>query len=165
VLRKLSSKRIARFLAVGLCNAAISFGILNLAFFSFGQSKIVSSIIATTCALIFSFVLNRNFVFDDKTRSVTNQAPAFILVTITGSLLVLNLVYVGGLKILNGHESMLIGPLQDITSIRLSKSFIDINISTVVGAIVAMFWNYNGYKWFVFKGSKKHVTEEVDLTI
>ena len=152
MLGRLLSTRILRFAAVGICNAAISFGLLNLAYYKGGFSKIVSSIISTTCALLFSFVMNRGFVFGDKSRTARQQLPAFVAVTITGSLLVLNLVYALSVHLLEGNEHILIDPIKNLTGIVFSKSFIDINVSTVIGAAVALFWNYNGYRWFVFKG-------------
>ena len=161
---KFLSRRVSRFLVIGVANATISFGILNLAFYEFHQTKIISSIISTSCALIFSFVMNRGFVFADKTRRAHQQLPAFIIVTVSGSLLVLNLIYILSLKVLNGHEQLIIRVINDMTSLSFSKSFVDINLSTVIGAIVAMVWNYNGYKWFVFKGSGKDVVEEIQLT-
>lgn len=153
-LKSLLSNRIARFIVVGAANATISFGVLNLVFYKFNQGKIVSSIIATTCALIFSFILNRNYVFSDKSRHVHKQFIPFVVVTISGSLLLLNLVYILTLKLLNGHETPLIDLAKDISGITFTKSFIDINLSTVVGAIAALLWNYNGYRLFVFNGSK-----------
>jgi putative flippase GtrA len=142
----------------------ISFGLLNLAYYKFGQTKIVSSIIATTCALIFSFIMNRGYVFGDKSRKAHQQLPAFIIVTVSGSLVVLNLVYILSLHVIDGHEYLIIDPAKAIIGISLTKSFIDINVSTIVGALVALFWNYNGYRWFVFKG-RKSVEEEIQLTV
>lgn len=159
-MRKVLSHRVARFVLVGFANASISFGLLNLMYYQFNQSKIVSSIISTSCALLFSFVMNRGFVFGDKTRPPLQQLPAFIAVTISGSLIVINIVYVLFLGLIDGHEQLIINPLKSVTGIELSKSFVDINLSTVAGALVAMFWNYNGYKWFVFKGSKRDAIEE-----
>jgi putative flippase GtrA len=153
-----------RFALIGICNATISFGILNLAFYRFNQTKIVSSIIATSCALIFSFIMNRGFVFGDKTRRVHQQLPIFVIVTISGSLLVLNLVYILALNLLNGHEHLIIDSVKTLTSLSLTKNFVDINLSTVIGAVAALFWNYNGYKWFVFKGSKDAIEEAVEHT-
>lgn len=152
--------RALRFAIVGVINAAISFGILNLVFYVFHQGKITSSIIATTCALIFSFAMNRGFVFADKSRRAHQQLPAFVAVTISGSLLALNLVYILSLKLLEGHEAWIIQLTKDITTVSFSKNFIDINVSTVLGAAVAMVWNYNGYKWFVFKGAPSDGSEK-----
>ena len=160
----LRHRRILRFAAVGAANAAISFGVLNLCFYKFEQSKILSSLIATASALIFSFALNRLFVFADRSRRVHQQFVPFAIVTISGSLIVINLVYILMLHILDGHETVLLRIIEDITRVKLSQSFLEINLSTVIGAIVAMVWNYNGYKWFVFKGSDTHAIQEVELT-
>lgn len=157
---KFVSKRVLRFLVIGMCNAAISFGILNLSYYKLHQTKIVSSIIATSCALIFSFIMNRGFVFADKTKKAHQQLPSFIIVTITGSLVVLNLVYILSLQLLKGHEHLIIDPVKSLTAVSLKKSFVDINISTIIGAVVAMVWNYNGYRLFVFKGKGEYAIEQ-----
>ena len=162
MIKKLLTVRAARYVIIGLCNAAISFGILNIAFYKLHQSKILSSIIATTCALLFSFLMNRVFVFNDREKKARQQLPAFVIVTITGSILVLNIVYILSLRILSGNEELISKPIAALFGISLSSNFIDINMSTVFGAIVAMFWNYYGYKRFVFKGQRQalDVTQE-----
>lgn len=109
--------------------------------------------------------MNRGFVFADKTKPAHQQLPAFILVTVSGSLLVLNLIYIISLKVLNGHEQLIIRAISDTTTLSFSKSFVDINLSTVSGAVVAMIWNYNGYKWFVFRGRGKDLEKEIQLTV
>lgn len=161
MLNLLKSKRQLRFVLVGVCNAVISFGLLNLLFYKIHLQKIPASLVATSCALLFSFVMNREYVFKDKDQAARQQLPIFILVTISGSVLVLNSVYIISLHLLSGHESLIIGPIQTLTTLKLTGSFVDINLSTVIGAIAAMVWNYHGYKWFVFKGSRHEAAEEV----
>jgi putative flippase GtrA len=161
----LSHNRVLRFGVVGFANAAISFGILNLCFYIFHQSKIVSSVIATSCALLFSFALNRSFVFADKSRRIHHQFIPFAIVTISGSLIVINLVYIGMLHVLDGHETEFLKLLKDVTGVQFSKSFIDINLSTVIGAIAAMIWNYNGYRLFVFKGSQASSGQQYEAAV
>lgn len=153
--------RATRFVIVGLCNAAISFGVLNLAYYAFHQSKITSSIMATACALVFSFVFNRGFVFADKATKMRYQLPAFVIVTVSGSFLVLNIIYALSLKLLAGNEQLFTAPVHLLTGITLPESFIDINLSTVIGAVAAAFWNYYGYKLFVFRVSKKQAAQDV----
>ena len=157
-------QRIFRFGFVGIMNAAISFGILNLAFYRFGQSKIASSLIATACALLFSFALNRFFVFADRSKQVREQFMRFVIVTISGSFIVINLVYVVMLQIMSGHEAALLGAIKDVTGLTLSQSFVVINLSTVVGAVIAMVWNYNGYRLFVFKESREDRNDKAVTT-
>lgn len=152
----LKKHRILRFLVVGVGNAIISFGLLNLCYYTLGQGKIMSSIISTSCALLFSFAMNRLFVFSDRSSPVYRQFVPFVIVTVSGSLLVLNAVYVLSLRLLEGREAGLINAIQGVSGVSVSASFIDINLSTLIGAIVAMFWNYNGYRLFVFKGKQDH---------
>lgn len=149
---RLLGHRIPRFAVVGVANAAVSFGLLNLCFYAFGLNKIAASIVATSCAVLFSFALNRSFVFADKTRRAHRQLAPFVLVTLSGSLGVLNLVYVASVAVLSHHDLWLVQLVHAATGLALARSFIDINLSTVIGALVAMVWNYNGYKLFVFKG-------------
>ena len=51
ISQRLVSKRVLRFAIIGVCNAIITFSILNIAFYKLHQAKIISSIIATSCAL------------------------------------------------------------------------------------------------------------------
>jgi putative flippase GtrA len=104
-------------------------------------------------------------VFKDKSRKARKQIPAFIVVTISGSIVVLNLVYILSLRILKGNEHYLINSVDSILGIRLSNNFIDINLSTLIGAIVALFWNYNGYRLFVFKKVDNDATKEIKITV
>ena len=162
--RGLEIKRLARFVFIGTCNATISFGMLNLLFYKFHQPKILSSIISTSCALIFSFIMNRGFVFGQSDKRVREQLPQFLIVTISGSLLLLNLVYIASIKLLNGHEHLIIQSMHSLTSVTLTRNFVDINVSTVFGAIAALVWNYEGYKKFVFKNVQEASEEAIEHT-
>lgn len=153
-------KQFARFIVIGSCNAVISFGVLNLMFYKFHQPKILSSVVSTSCALAFSFIMNRGFVFGKKEKKVRDQLPKFLMVTISGSLLLLNLVYIISVKLLEGHEHPIIQFFHLITSITLTKSFVDINLSTILGAVAALIWNYEGYKRFVFINDDQESREE-----
>ncbi len=148
---QIAYKRILKFLLVGTANAFISFGILNLSFYYLHQTKIISSLIGTSCALIFSFVMNRNYVFAAKSESAKKQIIPFVIVTISGSLLLLNLVYAASVYVLDSRGLWLTQTINNLTGLGLGQDFVDINVSTAIGAIFAMVWNYNGYKFFVFK--------------
>ena len=145
--------RVPRFAVVGIANATVSFGILNLLFFGLHFSKIAASLISTACAVLFSFGLNRNFVFVDKSKRAHQQILPFVLVTLSGSIGILNLVYICCVALLERHGLWLVQLIHATTGLHLSQSFIEINLSTVIGAIVSMVWNYNGYKLFVFKNA------------
>jgi putative flippase GtrA len=159
-VQKISYVRILRFIIVGTCNALISFGLLNFSFYVLGQNKIISSLIGTSCALIFSFILNRSYVFNAKTDSARRQILPFTLVTISGSLILLNIIYYIFVTLLSGHGARLTELLNSSTGLHLEQSFIDINLSTAIGAIFALVWNYNGYRLFVFKSNNEAFNNE-----
>lgn len=162
VLKKIFNHRIARFLIVGFSNAMLHFAVLNTAFYAFDYSKIGSSIIATVCAVTYSFFLNRSFVFKNKDGQylLLREAALFALVTLTGMLIIHNLTYAGFIAMIAGREQGLINLTKLTTGILLTKDFVDINLGTVVGAAVAMVWNYNGYRLLVFRRNK---TENNDV--
>lgn len=149
-VKTIFAARLTRFVVVGLGNTALNFLVLNFAFYALHQSKLRASLIATSCAVALSFVLNRNFVFMDKTRPL-RQLVLFVLVTVGGVLVVQNSVYALGIAALRGHEAWLLGSLRGI-GLHVSRDFVDINLSNCLASLVVMVWNYNGYRWLVFKG-------------
>lgn len=152
-LKAIVAFRVLRFVVVGVGNTALNFAILNFAFYGLHESKLVSSFIATTCAVIFSFIMNRSFVFLDKDRPA-KKLVLFIAVTVSGVLLVQNTIYAFGLHLLSHHEAGVITLVHDLIDIKLSRNFVDVNLSTVVAALFVMIWNYNGYRIFVFNGER-----------
>lgn len=153
------SKRFRRFLIVGGSNAALHFTVLNVCFSVFGTNKILSSILATICAMTYSFLLNKNFVFRSS-AAIRDEVIAFIAVTTSGVLIVHNLVYIFFIYLLDSHISV-VNIVEETINYRLSQDSIVINIATIAGACVALIWNYTGYKRFVFVNKEaKHEFEE-----
>lgn len=162
MLKQLIRHRVVRFAAVGLSNAALHFTVLNATFYLLDFNKIAASITATICAVTYSFFLNKSFVFRDKEGdfALVREALLFALVTLTGMLFIHNLAYAAFITFINGHEQFIIDIVNSVTSVTLSKDFVDINVATIVGALAAMLWNYNGYRFIVFK--KAADSEEED---
>ena len=151
-----------RFVLVGGLNTLFNFVILDAAFYGLKQSKLVSSFIATSFAIVLSFFLNRGFVFRHKQLS-WRQPVLFIIVTVSGVLLIQNSIYYAGIHLLSNHTEWLIRLIHSFVGITLSKNFVLVNLSNVFGSLGALAWNYNGYRLFVFKGHNKDVIEEIDL--
>lgn len=133
---------------VGASNAVLHFTVLNICFSVFGLNQIVSSIIATVFAICYSFFLNKNFVFLSK-ASLRDEVIAFIVVTVIGVLLIHNLIYICFIYLLDQQISI-VNIVEETVNYRISRDSIVINIATIAGAVVALMWNYNGYKRFVF---------------
>lgn len=151
--RKLFRPRMNRFAIVGVANTALNFAVLNFVFYSLQGGKFISSFIATSCAVIFSFILNRNLVFMDKVRPA-KKLVLFIIVTVSGVLLIQNSVYALGIKLLQHHELRVSNFIYAFTDTRFSSDFIDVNLSNLIASLFVMAWNYNGYRLLVFKGER-----------
>jgi putative flippase GtrA len=160
MISKLLGHRFFRFFIVGTSNAILHFSVLNATFYLLGAGRLIASIIATICALIYSFVLNRKFVFHSHDSNSARQVLLFVIVTLTGMLLIHNMVYMLTIIILTNREQVIIGAIRSITGVAVRSDFVDINISTIVGAIFALFWNYNGYRLFVFNAKNKKDDDE-----
>jgi putative flippase GtrA len=144
----LPSKRFGRFLIVGGSNALLHFSVLNIAFLIIGVNRILSSIIATIFAMSYSFFLNKNFVFRSR-KAIKKEVLAFVIVTATGVLVIHNIVYICFIYLLD-HSISIVSIVEETVNYRISKDTLVINIATTAGAIVALLWNYNGYKRYVF---------------
>jgi putative flippase GtrA len=153
-LKKIIAFRVTRFGIAGIINTATSFAVLNIVFYSLHLNKLVSIMIATACAIAVSFILNRNFVFQDKDRPAMKLAR-FVLVSVVGVFVIQNSVYVLCIALLHGHEAGIIGAFRNVSGYQLGSNFVDINLSNVVASLAVMFWNYNGYRIFVFNGKRR----------
>lgn len=142
-LATLSSYRVVRFALVGATNTALNFAILNVVFHVFGVNKIVANLMATSIALVYSFMLNRGYVFAHKGRWQT-QFMRFLAVTAAGTLLLNNALFVLGLHLF---------AVPSVTAAHLTKinaDTIQINCSALLATMFSMVWNYFGYKTAVF---------------
>jgi len=160
IVHKVVASRKIRFGLVGIANTAFNFVVLDSCFYLLHQSKIVSSVIATLCAVTISFFLNRNFVFRHRARSL-RQPIMFAVVTLTGVLLVQNVIYAVFVGLLKNRLDPLAHLAHSITGVTFANSFLDINVSNLIASAFAMVWNYNGYRWFVFTESGKVEEDEI----
>src|SRR5207247_2635083 len=108
-----------------------------------------SSIIATSCAIALSFTLNRNVVFADKDRPI-KKLTRFILVSVVGVMLIQNLVYGLCLLMLQNHEAGIVNSVHVRFGFQSKNDFLVVNLSNLIASFAVMFWNYNGYRLFVF---------------
>lgn len=102
--------------------------------------------------MAYSFLLNKNFVFKSS-AAIRDEVVAFIAVTVSGVLFVHNIVYVLFIYLLN-HNVSVVNIMEETLGYRISQDSIVINLATIAGAIVALIWNYNGYRLYVFKNKR-----------
>ncbi len=131
----------AKFVAVGLANTAVDFGILNILILISGIAgclaysifKGISFIIATA----HSYVWNKFWTFRKaETKEAGKEALQFFVVSLIG--LAIN-VSVASIVV------NLIGPQWDI-SLKLWA-----NVGAACGSAIGLIWNFLGYKFIVFK--------------
>jgi putative flippase GtrA len=152
--KRIDSFRITRFGLAGLINTVVNFTVLNISFYWLHQNKFVSIVIATSCAIAVSFILNRNFVFLDKTQPA-KKLTRFILVSVIGVFLIQNAVYALCVLLLQDRTAAISSTIRDVTGYQVDRDFIDVNLSNLIASLAVMVWNYNGYSLFVFNSKRR----------
>jgi putative flippase GtrA len=146
-------KRVGKFGAVGVMNTGLDFLLYNVLHFYFGLGLIASNIISTTCAMSFSFIMNKRVVFrHNQDRRTSHQAMIFLAATAFG-------LYVLQTGIIAVLTSVWTEPMQLLVMIvhtlglreHLSETFIVNNGAKALGTLVSMTWNYIIYKKVVFR--------------
>lgn len=135
-----------RFIAVGVTNTLIDFGVL-FALTALGMALIPANMISTAIALGFSFAVNRTFTFG-ASGDVAAQAIKFLLVTLVGLWGLQPLALLAGMALL-GENGPLGGLLGDHLALLVSK---------LAATAVSMVWNYLLYDRFVFRRPAGPVT-------
>ncbi len=139
--KKTTQKQFSRFVVVGFINTAIDFFVLNVLSFLTGIEKgagaAVLSSISFLVANLNSYILNKQWTFKEhNAKNVSKQFTKFFTVSIMGA--VINFVIVGILTTYVQSPFEMDGRLW-------------LNISKAAAIGVVLFWNFFGYKFFVFK--------------
>lgn len=144
--------QLAKFVEVGFLNTAIDFGILNLEIILFGISKgltfpiykAVSFIIAS----INSYLWNKFWTFKVETgKRLGVEFVQFLIVSVVG--IVINVF----------SASLVFNFIPPLFGFNLQQWA---NIGAVVGTALALLGNFIGYKYLVFKVSKKETSTEAE---
>lgn len=138
----------AKFIIVGSLNFLIDMGILNFLIFYTGISEGLTQSafkgFSFIVAVLNSYLWNKFWTFRySKTHNVGKEFFQFLLVSMIGFFLNLGVDYVFVNMI---HPS---GAFP-------AKSWAQ--FSAMIAAIIALFWNFIGYKFIVFEMKRKEVT-------
>ena len=131
-----------RFLAVGFMNTSLDFGILNLLSRATGVTSgaIVGgvNIPGFAAAIVNSYFWNKLWVFKDRDENshILKDFPLFFFITFIGLLL-----NSGVIVLITTYVSPVFG----------FSSNAWLNLAKVAATVVSLFWNFTGYKFFVFK--------------
>ena len=130
----------AKFAAVGSLNSFVDLGVFNTEVIllghlpgnvAFAVFKAISFLAATTN----SFFWNKHWTFESKSGTQSKEVASFYAIAITGGL-----VNVGVATLVKAIEPAAIPP----------ELWINI-IAPIAGIFSTLFWNFAGYKFFVFK--------------
>ncbi|MCD6085837.1 GtrA family protein [bacterium] len=134
-----------KFFLVGVLNTVLDLGILNFLVlvsgftsgFYYSLFKSISFLIAASN----SYFWNKVWVFESKEKNVKKESAKFLLISIGGLIInvgIASLIVVFGKNFLN-VSSRILG-----------------NFGAIGAVLGSMFWNFFGYKFFVFKKSLKN---------
>jgi putative flippase GtrA len=139
-----------RFIAIGILNTVIDFGIFNILIFVFNLNSVVANTISVSIAMTISFFLNRSIVFRHEGKNNASRFIKFIAITAFGLYFIQNLIV-----FVFSHKFTL--PAEIATDIihaiglnMFSEDFIIANFAKALATGVTMVWNYFMYKKFVF---------------
>jgi putative flippase GtrA len=150
-----------RFVAVGVVNTIVDFGILNILVFVFGLNNIIANTISVSVAMTISYLLNHKVVFRQQGKYQAQKFIIFIVITAFGLFVVQNLVIYLLVHVFTWPAELLTSFLHSIGLDNLSQEFVTLNFAKVMATGVTMVWNYFMYRKYVFVDS--HKTKESGL--
>ena len=131
-----------KFGFVGVVNTAIDLGVFNILIFVFGAVTGVLFIFFKALSFSFavanSYVMNKNFVFSSKEDNFNKREFAlFLFVSIMGVLVNVSIAFL----------------IYTIVYSYKGEGFyyMAANAGAISGSVAVLFWNFLGYKFFVFR--------------
>ena len=143
-------RRVGKFGLVGAFNTLIDFSLFNLLSSFAGLSLVFANLLSTTVAMVFSFVANKQMVFEKRSGSLTRQAATFFLVTAFGLYVIQNGVIVLLTQIWLDPVHLGVG-LAHVVGLQHDDAFVIKNTAKLIGTLASLTWNYYLYKMVVFK--------------
>ena len=138
--RILVLKQLGRFGIVGLMNFSVDTGILTtLSVWTgvFGGARLLPlNITSAIVAIVNSYFWQRTWTFSEKVPPTRKEFMGFVMITVIG--IAINTIIV---TVLPG----VVPPFDGLTPARLEV------VAKIGATVVTLFWNFFGYKFFVFK--------------
>jgi len=134
----------SKFVAIGLLNTAIDFGVLNLLMWLAdiykGKWLFLLNAASFTIALINSYLWNKLWTFKDKsTKDVPVEFSRFLLISIIGAIINSSIIY-----FITTYITPYYGLSEQIWA----------NLAKVLATGFSLIWNFLGYKFIVFNTKK-----------
>lgn len=142
-LRKLI-KQFAKFFVIGIINTVVDLTVLNIETvitgakdgYPYSVQKGVSFLVAVT----MSYFMNKHWTFQDgEKQGEGKKFSQFIFVSIIG--MIINIAV----------STVVVTYLQPVVKIGFLTPQLWVNIGALSGTAIGLFWNFVGYKFWVFK--------------
>jgi putative flippase GtrA len=146
-----TAKQAGKFGLVGILNTVIDLGIFNLLSQVFGVYVVVANVVSVSAAIINSYIWNKNWTFQDKTKkNLLEQFAKFVIFSVFGMGIQTFMVWLLATKwTVTGLWAYSIVDLIGLEGI-FSESFVLNNWAKVWGIGLALIWNFIAYKKWTF---------------
>lgn len=136
-----SAKRPIRFAFVGILNTLVDIGIYTVLVLA-GWQMVVANVLSTSCGMLLSFTLNRNFTFEAQAGKRRRQIVLFLAVTLTSQWLLQPIV-------ITLADSLL-------RSISIRGALLVV-LAKICGIGISLIWNYILYSKYVFTSPQNNL--------
>jgi putative flippase GtrA len=137
-------QQFAKFFVVGIMNTGVDLVVLNVLMYTTSQSQGVYysffKALSFLSAVIFSYYVNKHWTFQDKSQTDNDKKfYQFIGVSLVGA--IINVT----------TATLVVSFVQPIFANIAINGQLWGNIGAICGTAVGLFWNFVGYKFWVFK--------------
>jgi putative flippase GtrA len=101
-------------------------------------------------AMVFSFIANKQMVFEKRSGSLTRQAATFFLATAFGLYVIQNGIIILLTQVWLDPVHLGVAAAH-LVGLRHDDGFVIKNTAKIIGTIASLIWNYYLYKLVVFK--------------
>lgn len=156
---KTEAKRVGRFGIIGILNTLVDYSlfigftkVFSIPLESVWMAKLPSGAVA----MVFSFIMNRTWVFKSKSQNVAKQAAEFFPVTMVGVFVIQTglvqlfssrLPFFGKLAYTIGESLKIVSLAPEI----LTEAFVIKTVAFGIATLASLTWNYMMYKYVVFR--------------
>jgi putative flippase GtrA len=164
MLKRLWSKKLARFLTVGVFNTLFDLTILNTLVFVGHLPYLIANLMSASTSMTASYFLNHKVVFRSQESFSFRRFIHFFAVTGVGILGIQSLVIYVVKRILAPHHAAVSNLIHSLPVVHhLSDAAFDLNVGKILAVLIAMSWNFAIYHLVIFKETGQTADENVLL--
>lgn len=145
---KKTAKQFLKFGIIGVMNTGVDLAVLNAETLLTGAKEgypyAIQKGLSFLVAVIFSYFLNKNWTFNDKSKEDEGKKfSQFLFVSIVGMLVNVTTATV--------VVTYLQAPVNNLLNLPMLTGQMWVNIGALCGTALGLIWNFVGYKFWVFK--------------